>query len=153
MDGMRKHKDVTADGFAARLRMAAQKRGHTSARNKSGVDVSAVATAAGCSYEMARRYVDGLAMPPEPVQRALADWLRVPLAWLALGEDGNATTPLDLRTLEACLAAVEEAQQLAGVELTPARVAALVAALYREAAGGEPVTARAVAASLRALNA
>lgn len=39
---MRKHRDVTAEGFAARLRMTAQRRGHTSARNKSGVDVGGV---------------------------------------------------------------------------------------------------------------
>lgn len=151
---MRNHKDVAADALAARLRMACQRRGHTSARNKSGVDVGAVATAGGCSYEMARRYVEGLAMPPEDVVRALAAWLRVPLAWLALGENPGPTqaTGLDNQTLEACLAAVQEAQEIAGVSLPPARAAALVAALYQEAVAGSPVSARAVAASLRALS-
>lgn len=150
---MRNHRDVTAEAFAARLRMACQRRGHTSARNKSGVDVGAVAAAGGCSYEMARRYVEGLAMPGDDVVRALAAWLRVPLAWLALGEGDGASAPaLDNRALEACLEAVMQAQEMAGVSLPPVKVAALVAALYREALDGAPVTARAVAASIRALS-
>jgi len=150
---MRKHRDVSAEGVAARLRKACQRAGHTSARNKSGVDVSAVAKAAGCSYEMARRYVDGLASPSPEVMRALANWLRIPLAWLAYGEgDGATASAVDSRMLQECLAAVQEAQEIAGVTLTPARVAALVSALYREAADGAPVAPRTIAASLRALS-
>lgn len=150
---MRNHKDVTAEAMAARLRKAAQERGHTSGRNRSGVDVGAVAAAAGCSYEMARRYVEGLATPGQDVLQALARWLSVPTSWLAYGEDGHGTPPPVVpETLEACLAAVQEAQELAGVVLPPARIAALVAALYQEAMNGAPVTARALSVSLRALN-
>src|SRR5688500_9268609 len=151
---MRTHKDVNAEAFAARLRRACIERGHKSSRSASGVDVGAVATNGGCSYEMARRYVGGLATPSEEVMRALASWLRVPVGWLAYGEHPDGSTesaPISAETLEACLAAVQEAQEIAGVTLPPARAAALVAALYREAAEGAPVTARAIAASLRAL--
>lgn len=150
---MRNHKDVSAEGFAARLRQACKDRGHTSERNASGVDVGAVAANGGCSYEMARRYVSGLAVPGEEVMRNLASWLRVKVGWLAFGERAGAkgAAEVSASTLEACLAAVQEAQEIAGVALPPARAAALVAALYREAEDGAPVTARAVAASIRAL--
>ena len=150
---MRTHKDVSAEGFASRLRVACTDRGHTSARNSSGVDVNAVAQNAGCSYEMARRYVAGLAVPSEDTARKLAAWLRVPVAWLVLGEVAEAPKG-DISTayLEACLQAITEAQRLAGVQLPPSRVAALAAALYQEAMEGKPLSARTVAASIRALS-
>lgn len=151
---MRTHRDVGAEEFAARLKRACQERGHSSARNSSGVDVSAVAANGRCSYEMARRYVGGLAIPGDDTMRLLADWLRVPVGWLAFGENAPADGAGDVSaaTLEACLVAIEEAQRLSGVTLSPARVAALAAALYREAIAGKPVAAGVVAASLRALN-
>lgn len=154
MCSMRNHKDVGSEEFSARLRRACQERGHTSARNQSGIDVSAVAAAGRCSYEMARRYVAGLAIPNDATMRLLAEWLRVPVGWLAFGDAGNSTggTPVSAVELEACLVAIEEAQKLAGVTLPPARVAALAAALYREATEGRPVTAGVLAASLRALS-
>lgn len=149
---MRNHKDVTAEEFAARLRKAALDRGHTSARNSSGVDAGAVAKAAGCSYEMARRYLAGLAVPGEEVMLALARWLNVSAGWLAFGQpEGSASNEVSPSSLEACLVAVFEAQELAGVVLPPARIAALAAALYREALDGRQLSARTVAASLRVL--
>lgn len=150
---MRTHRDVSAEGFAARLRRACHERGHTSARNSSGVDVSAVAANGGCSYEMARRYVNGLAIPGDDTMRKLADWLRVPVGWLAFGDASPDphSAEISAASLEACLVAIEEAQELAGVTLPPARVAALAAALYREVVEGRPLSARTVAASLRAL--
>jgi len=149
---MRNHKDVSAEAFASRLRAACQDRGHVSARNSSGVDVNAVAQNAGCSYEMARRYVAGLAVPGEDTMRQIAAWLRVPVAWLALGEVAERPQgDISPAYLEACLIAIQEAQKIAGVELPPGRVAALAAALYQEAMEGKPLSARTVAASIRAL--
>jgi transcriptional regulator with XRE-family HTH domain len=150
---MRTHKDVSAEEFSTRLRLACQERGHTSARNSSGIDVSAVAKNTHCSYEMARRYVAGLALPGEDTMRAMAEWLRVPLAWLAFGERAASSPSGEVSTacLESCLVAIQEAQELAGVALPPARVAALAAALYREAVEGKSLSARTVAASIRAL--
>jgi len=151
---MRNHRDVGSEEFSARLRRACQERRHPSTRNQWGIDVSAVAAAGQCSYEMARRYVAGLAIPGDTTMRLLADWLRVPVGWLAFGESGDALGGAEVSAagLESCLVAIEEAQKLAGVTLPPARVAALAAALYREAVEGRPVSARTLAASLRALS-
>lgn len=151
---MRTHKDVGAAQFAARLQQVCQDRGHVSRRNASGVDVSAVATNGGVSYEMARRYLAGLAVPNDEAMRQLADWLRVPMGWLAFGEAGPSPKPgedISATALELVLLEIQRAQEISGVTLSPARLAALAAALYRETADGKAPSARMLAASLRAL--
>ena len=137
--------------FASRLREAAEVRGKTSGRAKSGVDLAAMAKAAGVSFELARRYADGLAMPKPRVVRALSEWLGVQTDWLLFGSGPREAEPeLNLGLLEACITAVDEAQSIAGVRLPSARSAPLMAELYRNALVGVPPSSRSVAAVIRA---
>ena len=114
---MRHRKDVAAEAVAGRLQQAAKARGLTSDRARSGVDASAMAAAIGASYEMARRYAEGLASPSGELARAIAGWLHVRVAWLLYGEGGmdDAAAPVNAEALEACIEAVAEAQAIAGV--------------------------------------
>jgi len=138
--------------FAARLREAAEVRGKTSGRAKSGVDLAAMSKAAGVSFELARRYADGLAMPRPRVVRALAEWLGVQTDWLLFGHGPMEAEPaLNLDLLETCITAVEEAQSIAGMRLPSARSASLVAELYRDALVGVSPSPRSVSAVIRAL--
>lgn len=150
---MRHHKDAEAEAIAGRLQRAAKARGFTSDRARSGVDVAGMAGAIGASYEMARRYCEGLATPTGEVARAIANWLKVRAAWLLYGEGGmeDEAAPVNETALEACLQALDEAQRLAGVKLTHDRAAQIVAALYREAVQGATPSATSLAASLRVL--
>lgn len=142
-----------ADQFAARLREAAKLRGFTSERSRSGVDLVALAAAVDCSYEMARRYAEGIAMPKPELVRELARWLKVSSAWLMYGEgEIEGTAEIDPVLLEECLRAVADAQRSAGIQLQPDRQAQLVAALYREARSGMSPSTTSVAATLRALS-
>jgi transcriptional regulator with XRE-family HTH domain len=150
---MRINRDVAAEEFAKRLQKAAHARGLTSGRSRSGVDVVALAAAIDASYEMARRYAEGLAMPKPEAIRMLSRWLRVSPAWLAYGEgEMEAPNDLDVVLLEACIKAVSEAQRTSGVELSTESLAHLVSGLYREARDGRLPSAASVAATLRALS-
>lgn len=141
-----------ARDFASRLRQAALLRGFISDRSRSGVDVVALAAAVESSYEMARRYAEGIAMPKPEVVLLISRWLRVSSSWLMYGEGEMEGDPdIDPVLLERCLRAVEEAQQSAGIQLPTDRLAQLVAALYREARQGGAPSANSIAAALRAL--
>lgn len=139
-----------ARSFSERLREAMIEKGYVSRRNKSGVDVSALARGAGTSYEMARRYVEGNAIPRPDVLDAIARWLRVPPASLAYGpatESGEVSLP----DLERCIRAVEESQHLAGIKLEPDLVAKVVARLYAEATRGEKLSVSTIATLIKVL--
>lgn len=135
-----------------RLQQAAHRRGYTSDRSRSGIDVSAMAAAIGSSYEMARRYAEGAAMPKPETVRALALWLQVSPTWLMYG-DGDMESPgdIDIAALETCLRVVEDAQRIAGVSLPVNKLAPLVAGLYQQAVAGEKPSVQSVAHTLRAL--
>jgi transcriptional regulator with XRE-family HTH domain len=150
---MRHHRDVEAEAIAGRLQRAAKARGFTSDRARSGVDVAGMANAIGASYEMARRYCEGLATPTGEVARAISGWLKVRAAWLLYGEGGmeDEAAAVNENALQACLEAVENAQVMAGVKLSHDRAAQIVAALYREAVQGSAPSASSLAASLRVL--
>lgn len=153
MRGMRINRDEGAEAFAGRLQKAAHMRGLTSGRSRSGVDVTALAAAIDVSYEMARRYAEGLAMPKPEAVRVLARWLKVSPAWLAYGEgDIDAPTDLDVVLLEQCIKAVTDAQANAGVQLNTESQATLVAGLYREARDGKLPSAASVAVTIKALS-
>lgn len=144
--------DTDVSAFARRLQEWANRRGFTSGRSRSGVDVVKLAEAVGSSYEMARRYADGLAMPKPDGVRAIARWLRISPTFLAYGEgEPEDAGIVDSSLLEQCLRAVTEAQRSAGVELSTDRLAQLVAALYREACEGSAPSSASVAAALRVL--
>lgn len=79
------HSDTTAAGaFARRLRELMRAQGYVSDTARSGVDVVALAGAAGTTYEMARRYAEGHAVPRPDKLHRIAAWLGVPAAALAL---------------------------------------------------------------------
>lgn len=139
-----------AKGFARRLVALLESKGYVSRRNKSGVDVTALAKGAGVSYEMARRYVEGTAVPRPDVLRAIAVWLSVDPAELAFGAQGK-PGEVDPDMLAECLQAVTEAQRISGVSMTEEQAARVVVQLYREARKGEPVSSGALAAFLRAM--
>lgn len=149
---MRINRDEGAEAFAARLQKAAHLRGLTSGRSRSGVDITALAAAIDSSYEMARRYAEGLARPKPEAVRTLAQWLKVSASWLAYGEGQmDAPSEIDTVLLEQCIAAVADAQRHAGVALNNERQAALVAGLYREARSGKLPSAASVSATIKAL--
>lgn len=110
-----------------------------------------MAKAAGVSFELARRYADGSAMPRPKIVRAISEWLAVRAEWLLFGEGSMEPEPdLNLDLLETCISAVEEAQNIAGKRLPSARSAALVAELYRDALAGIAPDARSVSTVIRA---
>lgn len=124
-------------------------KGHVSARNRSGVDVTALSKGVGVSYEMARRYCEGQAIPRPDVLAKIADWLEVSaeaLAWGAIREG-----EVDPIALEQCLRAVAAAQAVAGVKLSNEEAARIVAQLYREVRRGEVPSQSTLAAMLRAM--
>lgn len=123
--------------------------GYTSERSRSGVDVGALAKGAGVSYEMARRYAEGVALPRPDVVEAISQWLRVESAQLAWG----AAPPgqVDVLVLEKCLQAVRSAEAAAGVTLGAEDAARVVAQLYQELRQGELPSASTLAAMMRAM--
>lgn len=141
--------NTEAKAFAGRLRELMQARGHVSPTSHSGIDVAKLAEVSGTSYEMARRYAEGLAIPRPEKLAAIARWLGVTPAALAYGAAATPTA-IDERLLEQCLRAVREAQDRAGLRLPPAKAAHLVAVLYGEAASGELPSPRSVDLMLRA---
>lgn len=123
--------------FAARLVGRMNDRGHSSPTSRSGVDVAALAAAVGISYEMARRYAEGLAVPRPDKLAKIADWLGVSSAWLMWGEEeGNNQTggapaeAIDEKVLKECLIAALAAQRSTGIALPPEKAAHLVSILY-----------------------
>ena len=135
--------------FGERLRTAMHAKGKTSARNRSGVDVAALAKGVGVSYEMARRYAEGAAIPRPDVLNQIAAWLSVPAEALAWGtvREGE----VDPIALEQCLRAVAAAQEVAGVTLSNDEAARIVAQLYQEVRRGEALSQSTLAAMLRAM--
>ena len=123
-------RDKSSDLFAQRLRTLMAAQGHTSRSSRSGVNVNALAKAAGTSYEMARRYAEGAAIPRPDKLEAIAKWLGVDpgsLAW------GSASQIINMGLLERCLEAIAEAQARTGRRLDNEKAAHLVALLYQEA--------------------
>ena len=107
--------------------------GLVSDSSRSGVDVVALADAASTSYEMARRYAEGLAIPRSEKLAAIAEWLKVSPALLAWGDDGGAAD-IDEGLLGKCIEAVSSAEEKIGAKLPPEKKSRLIAILYRETA-------------------
>lgn len=127
-------KDTAAAIFGARLREAMQAAGHVSRGSRSGVDVAKLAQVASTTYEMARRYAEGVAIPRPNKIRAIAQWLGVSPG--ALVYDAAPTEVIDQGKLQQCLEAVTQAQGRTGQKLTTEQAAHLVALLYTEATAG-----------------
>lgn len=135
--------------FGERLRAAMAKAGHVSRGSRSGVDVAKLAAATHTTYEMSRRYAEGLAMPRPDKLEAMARWLGVRASELAFGS-GAAPDAVDEGTLQQCIEAVIKAQRKAGRELTAETTAHLAAVLYAEATSGDLPGSDAVALMVRA---
>lgn len=72
--------------FSKRLNSLLQKEGYSSNRSKAGIEISKLAKVAGVSYQMARKYALGLALPDYHVIPKIAKWLNVSPGWLLFGE-------------------------------------------------------------------
>ncbi|MGD9599956.1 MAG: hypothetical protein AB7P94_16960 [Steroidobacteraceae bacterium] len=125
--------------FGARLREAMLAAGHVSRGARSGVDVARLAEASQTTYEMARRYAEGLAMPRPDKLKAIAQWLGVSPASLAY--DAAPADAIDAGKLQQCLEAVTHAQVRTGQTLKTEQAAQLVALLYAEVSAGRMPTA------------
>jgi hypothetical protein len=139
--------------IADRIQKAAKLRGHTSGRSESGVDVRKMSEGIEASYEMARRYAEGAAVPPPDVARAIATWLKVSVTWLLYGDGtmDSSASDIDVPVLKKCIEVALEAQRIAGIALPSSRLASLVVGLYKQATKGPAPSAQTVAATLGAL--
>lgn len=75
--------------FARRLSQVMERAGHYSMRKNSSLDVTLLAKVAGCSYQMARRYLLGEALPEIYVVLKIAKWLMVSPGWLLFGDNDH----------------------------------------------------------------
>lgn len=75
-----------AEHFAKRLVLIMQEKGHTSGRSKDKIDIAQLAKAAGSSYQMARRYTLGQAVPDFHIIFKIAEWLEISPSYLLFGQ-------------------------------------------------------------------
>lgn len=149
---MRTKKAVIAGEFGDRLRGLMKARGHISTGNASGVDVTALAAVAGSTYEMARRYVEGRAIPRADKLGRIAGWLGVESAQLLYGEEPkNTNRIIHQEVLQSCLEAARRAAEISGRDLSARQMAKLVALLYEEAIDGRTMNDSLIARLLRLL--
>lgn len=71
--------------FSERLNSLSQNANKTSARSK-GIDIRELARVTDVSYQMARKYALGLALPEYQVIPKIAKWLNTSPGWLLFGE-------------------------------------------------------------------
>lgn len=121
------------DAYSDRLRKAMRHRGYVSTRASSGVDMIALANAAGVSREMARKYVDGKSIPRADVQELICNWLKISQQWLQYG-DGQmeriSAGEIDRAKMRDCFIAVTRAEKELGCKLTPGQEMDLAIHLY-----------------------
>lgn len=81
-------KDTQKSAFSKRL-IRAMRESEVARKSgtKHGVDAAALQRVANVSREMARRYLEGLAIPNPDPMKAIADWLDIRVAWLRDGEE------------------------------------------------------------------
>ncbi len=145
-------KPIGASYFSGRLTELMRARGLISTGTASGVDVRALSKSAGVSYEMARRYCEGKAIPRAQTLRAIADWLRVSPADLLYGEPArDSNRIIHTEVLQACLEATRRAEDLNGKPMPAEKMARLVALLYEEAIDGREISEGLLARLLRFL--
>jgi transcriptional regulator with XRE-family HTH domain len=150
-----------AGGFAARLRQVLKAYG----------SASGLAKAIARSEGAVRKWLRGESEPNVTDLRALSQVTHTRIEWLVTGEGTRemqpepdagsavreAATPyrhsphgtLDLPLLEAVMAAADEQLRIAGLDLSPAKRSALIAAAYDLARGRNAVDAEAVARLVR----
>jgi len=85
------HPELLRQTFAARLNTTLKNKNLRSNRAHNGVCAKKLAEVSDCSYQMARKYTNGLAMPEYATTLAIANWLEVSPGWLAFGEEPGET--------------------------------------------------------------
>ena len=85
--------------FSRRLAHQILKEGHQLSRSRGGIDLNKLAKAAGCSYQMARKYILGQALPDYHIIPKVAKWLNVSPAWLLFGEKESTIPELKTSSL------------------------------------------------------
>lgn len=78
-----------ASNFSERLNLKLKEFGLHSKRAESGVQLTELSKVAGVSYQMARKYSLGLALPEPDVAIKIAQWLNISSGWLIFGEDNQ----------------------------------------------------------------
>jgi transcriptional regulator with XRE-family HTH domain len=141
-----RHERQEAGGFAARLRQVLK--GHGSA--------SGLAKAIERSEGAVRKWLRGESEPNVTDLRAISIATQTRIHWLVTGEgpreaqaDSEAASALDLPLLEAVIGAADTQLRVAGLDLSPTRRSALIAAAYDLARGRKSVDADAVARLVR----
>lgn len=90
-----------AHEFARRLSNVMKNEGHFSKRSNSGLNINLLSEISGCSYQMARRYLLGEALPEIYVILKISKWLRVAPGWLLFGDkDPLLSSPKSLNNIE-----------------------------------------------------
>lgn len=85
--------------FSKRLNALLQKEGYISKRSKAGVEIGQLAKVADVSYQMARKYILGMALPDYHIIPKIAKWLNVSPGWLLYGEKEIITPELKPNSL------------------------------------------------------
>jgi transcriptional regulator with XRE-family HTH domain len=154
-----RHERQEAGGFAARLRQVLK--GHGSA--------SSLAKAIERSEGAVRKWLRGESEPNVTDLRAICQATQTRIHWLVTGEGPRETqaagseaasesqpayrhpphAALDLPLLEAAIATADEQLRTAGLDLSPVKRSALIAAAYDLARGRNAVDAEAVARLVR----
>lgn len=80
------NRETFITSFSKRLNSSLQENGYSSSRAKAGIDISQLSAKAEVSYQMARKYVLGLALPDLHVIAKIGTWLNVSPSWLLFGE-------------------------------------------------------------------
>ena len=146
-----RHERQEAGGFAARLRQVLK--GHGSA--------SSLAKAIERSEGAVRKWLRGESEPNVTDLRAICRATQTRIHWLVTGEGlrdtqaeseaGSENSPhgLDLSLLEAVIGTADEQLRTSGLDLSPPKRSALIAAAYDLARGRNAVDAEAVARLVR----
>jgi transcriptional regulator with XRE-family HTH domain len=85
--------------FSKRLNALLQKEGYISNRSKVGVEIGQLAKIAGVSYQMARKYTLGIALPDYHLIPKIAKWLNASPSWLLFGEKDSNTPEIKSSSL------------------------------------------------------
>lgn len=87
--------------FSRRLNSIMSEAGYKSTRSRGGIDISKLANISGCSYQMARKYSLGQALPELHIVSKIATWLNTSPSWLLFGDnESSLASPKSCATIE-----------------------------------------------------
>lgn len=73
--------------FSRRLTSRIIECGYGASRSSSKIDIQKLSEVSGCSYQMARKYALGEALPELNILVEIAKWLNISASWLLFGEE------------------------------------------------------------------